>query len=257
VLGFSSRRFGLILARLIMLAVATAAIGWTMAVMPKFWSEVTAAQTATHIIAGESFKPEIMESLATDLEYNRGSALRSSIMSKAAIIRLRRAEDAITAGDPQVINASLNALHRVIDDVLTNAPSDPYQWLVLFWLNDTRNGFELEHLRYLRMSYALGPNEGWIAIKRNRLALAIFPMLPIDLKEAAITEFVGLVRSQLYIEAVDIMVGPGWPIRQLLLARLNGLKEFDRRAFAKLLYKKNVDDITVPGIEMRPLRPWQ
>ena len=138
-----------------------------------------------------------------------------------------------------------------------NAPSDPYQWLVLFWLNNTRSGFKSEHLHYLQTSYALGPQEGWIAIKRNRLTLAVFPSLSADLKEMAISEFVGLVRSQLYAEAVDILAGPGWQTRLILLGRLKELKEPDRRTLAKLLDDRNLDDVPVPGTEQQPRRAWQ
>jgi hypothetical protein len=247
----------MILARLVTTAFAAAAIGWTITVMPKFWLEATVDQAAAHIIAGESYKPGVMKALIVDLDHNRGSALRSSALSKAAIIRLRSVEDAITAGDQQFIDESLNTLGQSVNDALTNAPSDPYQWLVLFWLANTRNGFKLEHLRYLQMSYATGPNEGWIAIKRNPVALAIFPALSADLAEASITEFIGLVRSRLYTEASNIIAGPAWPIRHILLARLKDLTETDRRTFAKVLYERGLDDVPVPGIEPRPARPWR
>ena len=253
----SARRSRRILARLFMTAFAAAAIGWTITVMPKLWSEAIVVQAASRISAGESYKPDVMKSLIASLDHNQGSVLRSSTLSKAAIIRLRIAEDAIAARDQQFIDGSLNALAQAVNDALTNAPSDPFQWLVLFWLDNARNGFKLEQLRYLQMSYALGPYEAWITIKRNRLALAIFPALSADLAEAAINEFLGLVRSRLYTEASDIVAGPAWPIRHLLLARLKDLKETDRRTFAKELYDRSLDDVPIPGIEPRPVRPWR
>jgi hypothetical protein len=253
----STRRLGLISSRLFTIAFAATAICWSVSVMPVFWSETAIAQAATHIIAGEVYKPEAMEALELSLGHDQSSALRSSMLSKAAIIRLRSAEDAITVGDQNIIDRNLNTLGRAVDSELTNTPSDPYQWLVLFWLNNARNGFKPENLRYLKISYALGPYEGWIAIKRNRLALAIFSSLPVDLQEMAISEFVGLVRSQLYAEAADILAGPGWPIRQVLLAHLKELKEPDRRTLFKLLQDRNLDDLSLPGTEEQRRRPWE
>lgn len=252
----SSLRVGLILARLFMLAVGAAAIGWTIAVMPKFRASAPIGDVATRIIAGEIYKPDVLQALAAGLDNSPASALPSSILSKAAIIRLRQAENAIAVDDRQIIDARLVALRRAIDEALMNAPYDPFLWLVLFSLDNTRSGFRPAHLRYLQMSYALGPNEGWIAVKRNRIALEAFSALPPDLAEMAISEFVGLVRSRFSREAADIAAGPARPIRALLFARLREIKEVDRQAFAKLLYDRDLDDIPVPGIEPPPQRPW-
>src|SRR5579872_2134657 len=239
----STRRLTKILARVFLIAFATAAVIWTIVVLPKFWSEAFIVQAATHIIDGEVYKPEAMEVLETELDHNRGTRLPPSILSKTAIIRLRVAENAIARGNQQIIDRSLNAVSEAVDETLTNAPSESFQWLVLFWLKDTRNGFKPEHLRYLQMSYALDPYAAWIAIKRNRLALAIYPALSPELAQVAVSEFLGLVRSQLYGEAADIVAGSTRPVRQILLTRLNDLKDPDRRPLDRMLYEKNITDI--------------
>jgi hypothetical protein len=255
--SLSSLRVGLILARLFMLAVGAAAIGWTIAVMPQFRASTPIANVAAHIIAGETYKPDVLQAFADGLDNSRTAALRSSDLSKAAIIRLRQVENAIAIGDRQVIDARFAALGHAIDAALMNAPYDPFLWLVLFSLDNNRSGFSPAHLRYLQMSYALGPNEGWIAVKRNRIALAVFSALPPDLADAATSEFVGLVRSHFYSEAADIVAGPARPIRALLFARLKDVKEADRQALSKLLYDRGLDDIPVPGIAPLPQRPWR
>ena len=65
----------------------------------------------------------------------------------------------------------------------------------------------MQDLTLLRMSYWSGPNEAWIAVRRNSLALGVFPSLPGDLAEQALSEFVGLVRSGLYSACGKY---PGW-----------------------------------------------
>ncbi len=75
------------------------------------------------------------------------------------------------------------------------------------------------------MSYALNANEDWIAGKRNRIALAVFSAPPPDLAEAAISEFVGLARSNFYGEAADIVAWPARPIRDLPFTQLRDIKE--------------------------------
>lgn len=41
-----------------------------MAISTKLWSKVTVAQAATNIIAGEIFKPDVMDALQRDFDDN-------------------------------------------------------------------------------------------------------------------------------------------------------------------------------------------
>jgi hypothetical protein len=247
----------MILPRLFIMLLAISAIGWTLIVLPTFWSEAAISQVAAHVTAGEAYKPEILAVLEVQLDARGSAGLRSSTLGKAAVIRLRRAEDALSNGEQPAVDARGESLGRAVDAALGDAPADPFLWLALYWLDNIRDGPKAEHQRYLRMSYALGRQEAWIAVKRNRLALANFPALPADLAEAAVSEFVGLVRSELYADAADIAAGPGLPIRAVLFDRLKDLKEADRRALARLLHDRDLDDVPVPGTEPAQLRPWR
>ena len=129
-------------------------------------------------------------------------------------------------------------------------------WLTDFWLKRLRGESVDRDLNLLRMSYWSGPNEGWIAVRRNPLALGVFPSLPGDLAEQALSEFVGLVRSGLYADASNILAGPGWAIHEQLLSRLVQVEEADRREFARAIASKDVGEVTVPGLEERPSRPF-
>lgn len=253
----NSHGLAIVLARFFYTAAGLLAIGWAISVLPVFWPEATLTQASARIIAGEEYKPEIMQSLEASLESGQFRAPRSALLTKAAVIRVRVLEKALAGRDQKEISEKANALAQALRQALTNAPSDPYQWMVLFWLENTRNGIRPENLRYLQMSYALGPNEGWIAFRRNRIALAVYPTLPADLRSKAVSEFVGLVRSPLYSEAADIVAGPGWPVRDMLLARIQELKEPDRLPILKLLYDKNLEGLNIPGGDQQRRRPWQ
>jgi hypothetical protein len=255
-----ARRLGHIIAtsvaRVVIAVAGAGAIAWAVVAAPVFWSERGLPAVAARIAAGETYKPETMDALEAEITRQQAS-LRPSVLGKVAIFRLRRAENAIAAGDTQAMDARLDALGSTLDAALASTPSDPFLWLVLYWLSNAQNGFSQDHLRYLRMSYALGPNEGWIAVKRSPLALAIFSALPADIAESAITEFVGLTDSWLAVAAADILMGPAWQIRHVLLPRLAKLKEPVRRNFAKMLFDRGLDDVPVPGIERSSSRPWQ
>jgi hypothetical protein len=231
------------------LAIAGAmGMAWAVIVFPVFWSESVIVDVARAVIAGEVFKPDVLAVVEARTETNGGSSLRSSTLGKAAVIRLRQAEDAIRAGDPDLIDQRLESLARIVHGTFQNAPDDPFLWLIGFWLDTTRNGLGPDNLRFLRMSYDLGPYEGWIAVKRNRIALAAFPALPNDLAERAISEFVGLVRWGLVSEAAAIAAGPALPLRSVLFPRLKDLDYEQRRVFAGAIYGRELDDVPVPGI---------
>jgi hypothetical protein len=239
------------IARLILAIAGAMAMAWAIAVFPVFWSENVIVDVARAIVAGEAFKRDVLAAVDAPTETSSGSVLRSAVLSKAAMIRLRRADDAIRMGDP-LVQSKLESLTRIVQETLQNAPDDPILWLVWFWLDSSRNGVQPDNLRFLRMSYELAPYEGWIAVKRNPVALAAFPTLPNDLAERAISEFVRLVRWGLVSEASAIAAGPGRPLRNILFLRLKDLDYEHRRVFAAAVYGQELDDVPVPGIAPPP-----
>jgi hypothetical protein len=245
------------LARLFAVSLGLAAIAWGVATFPLFWSQLSIERTAAAIADRNAFKPHSLDPLLPAIErieqsrYCRPEAVRS-----AAMIRLQLAEEAVTNAQRDAIDARLDALQATILKSLACAPSDPFLWMILTWLDQTRQGFRPQQLTYLRLSYQLGPYEGWIADRRNRLALSIFWRLPPDLADAAVREFAAMVDSQFYEDAIALLTGPGWPLRDRLLAGLTNSDVHQREEFAKELYGKGYD-LAVPGIaQPAHQRPW-
>jgi hypothetical protein len=211
-------------------------------------------KVAADVVAGYQYKPEALSALKPQLEAAENAALcQPAALHSAAVIRTRLAEQAFSSGEN--IDTQLSALDRSIMRSLTCSPADPFLWMVLFWVRSTLNGISPDYLQYLRLSYQLGPNEGWIGLKRNARVLAIFPQLSPDLSGHALAEFANLLNSGFYYETAEIFTGAGWPERTLLLARLQNVREDYRQAFAKLLYKRGYD-IDVPGVAKPSSRPW-
>ena len=242
------------IARFILAIAGAAAMAWAIVAIPTFRSENTIVDVARALMAGDAFKSENLAAIDARAETKGGSTFRSAVLGKAAVIRLRRAEDAVRAGEHQRIDQSLKSLANIVDESLQNAPSDPFLWLVRYWLDSVNNGARPENLRFLRMSYDLGPYEGWIAVKRSRVALTAFSALPKDLAELAISEFVGLVRWGLLSDAAEIAAGPAKSIRGTLFPRLKDLKFEQRRAFAGRIYQRELDDVLIPGINPPPVK---
>ena len=88
------------------------------------------------------------------------------------------------------------------------------------------------------------------------MRMILTALLPPDLAEMALQEFAELVQNRLYDVSVEALLGPGWTIREQLLARLRMVDEPQRTGFASRLYDRGVD-LPVPGVAPRGLRPWR
>lgn len=247
----------ILLARSFVIILGCIAVWWGIVEFPVFWRESSAESIADRIIAGDPFKVEILgrqlpiiNSIETSA-YCRPAAIRS-----VAIIQLRMVEAAASANDREYVDEHLKSLGNVIRSSLFCSPADSFLWLVLFWIENTQNGPIPAHLRYLRMSYQLGPNEGWIALKRNGVAFAIFQQLPPDLGESTINEFTALLETTFYEAAAVIFIGPAWPERELILSHLTRISDRDRQLFADALFRRGYD-VNVSGVARQDLRPWR
>jgi len=240
--------------RISLVGLGFVAVAWGTQAMAVFSRQVTIERVAAHVVNGDPFKSEVLASLMPQVEAaEQAERCRPAGLHSAAIIRTRIAEQALSdSGD---IDASLLSLSNSIRRSLACSPADSFLWFVLYWVESNRNGFQADYLRYLRLSYQLGPYESWIALKRNRYALAVFQRLPPDLAQKAITEFAKLVDTGFYADTVAIFTGPGWRERALLLPGLKDVAERHRQAFARALYKLGYD-VDVPGIARPVPRPW-
>jgi hypothetical protein len=202
-------------------AVALGSIAWGVFCFPIFADQVRLDSAKDALLREIPLSDAELVELEPLLER---AASRSycvpAVDRSAAIVRLRLLDNAFIAGQGELIDTKMADLNSAIVRSLGCAPSDPYLWLVLFWLRNNQTGFSPKNLDLLRMSYRLGPNEAWIISKRNHIALAMFDALPPDLATEAVGEFSRLVKSELYGEAVTLLKGPGWPHRDRLLAGL-------------------------------------
>ena len=248
------RTFCQLSARTLLVILGCAVVAWGTYVLPIFAQQLPIERVATHVLDGDPFRSGVLATVMPQVDAaERAESCSPAVMHSAAVIRTRMAEQAVVDGDG--VDAQLNALRGSIRRSLACSPADPFLWVVLYWVEINRNGFQPRYFEYLRLSYQLGPNEGWIAPKRNGYALAIFNRLPPDMKKMVVAEFAGLLNSGFVMIAIHIIEGPGWSHRELLLSHLTDVIARYRDEFARGLYKDG-HDVTVPGIAPRDPRPW-
>jgi hypothetical protein len=234
------------------------AIAWAIDAILVYRPGVPIADAAQRILSGDKFNAAQLSVMNRQLDSAPARRLQASALTGGVIIRLLLLEDALNAGNRRPSASDLVDLQAAVDAALAQSPTNSCMWLTDFWLKRLRGESANSDWKLLRMSYWSGRNEAWIAVRRNPQALGVFPSLPTDLADQALSEFVGLVRSGLYADASNILAGPGWAIHDQLLNRLAPLEEGDRRGFARVLASKNLDGVTVPGLEdrNRPSRPF-
>ena len=246
-------------AKLVRIATAVCggvAIAWGAWTLPIFWRSAPLAQTAASVIRHIPYQSEKLQALLPAIDaFEQEAGCEPHALHDAAVIKLRLMEDAYRPEQVTKLSGRLDAVDKAIQRSLGCSPADPFLWLVLYSVKSAKGGFRSEYLSYISMSYRLGPREGWIAVQRDRLVLAIFPLLPPDLAELAVKEFATLVANRLYDPSADILLGSGWNIRDRLLAQLADVPQRERAEFAQLLRVRG-SDLAVPGV-VTGTRPWQ
>lgn len=234
--------------RCLAIALAVLALVWGVATLPVFWQARQLEATANLIVLGDRFDTHELAAESARASA-RGTPPWLAVRRSVAIIKLRLVEDALNAGDRGSLDMRLRDLKRSAIEVLEQDPADAFFWLVYYWCNVTTDGFVPSQLKLLEASYEFGPKEGWIAIRRNRLALAVYSQLPPVTAERVVSEFVGMVSSGLIVDAAANLAGPGAPIRSELLARLAGVPIAQRERFARYLRDIGLN-VAVPGVNL-------
>ncbi len=228
---------------------------WTLSSWSANGTEAELASFAQRILLGEVFGSDQSNALKLALDTTSASRPSALALDSIAVIRLRLVENALSSGDRGASASERKELGIALTSALSDDPTNSFLWLADYWLQKTAVATSDEALRLLNMSYLLGPNEAWIAVKRNPLAIGIFSSLPNELSERVKAEFVGMVRSGLDLDAIHSLSVSQDHVREQMLGQLVQIKEVDRIEFAKLLRSKDIE-WSVPGVVESTARPF-
>jgi hypothetical protein len=222
------------------MVVGLVGIVWGVSEFPALRQESTIKKIADRILVGDVYKYDILLKQSSLVEpRQRPELCRPLTVRSAAVIRLRLAEisdNSALGPAPVRTNLAVDAIRQS----LACSPAEPFFWLALYALEPSAP------LNYLTTSYRLGPNEGWIALKRNPVAFANFDELPDDLRRIVVEEFVRIVEMDTIDDAIKIFVGPAWDNRELILSQMDQVPLRQRQRFQAALTSAGYD-VLVPG----------
>jgi hypothetical protein len=227
------------------------AVAWGVLLLPSFWQQAPLTEVTAQILRGGTYDTQWLLAKARQVETaEQPASCNPTALHDATILRLAVLDQEIEAGDQTGIVSARTPVYDSARTALTCSPADPLAWLILFWLDAGQNGLRPTNANYLRLSYALGPNEAWIALWRSKLAFLIFTQLPADISDDAINEFIGLIDTfQLHREAAEIFAKASSVAQRSILAQLKAAKPNPRQAFARLLYDRGLD-VNIPGVDV-------
>jgi hypothetical protein len=245
-----------IAARIWIGVVALAAIGWGAMMLPYFWRGAALDRIAAQIVQGQTFPLPVLARQAVLADGAETSFCDPARTHDAVVLHLAALERAAADSDESQVRSVREQVDQAVHKALACSPADAFAWLTLFWLEVSKNGYQSQYGDYLRLSYALGPYEGWMALWRCKLALAVFDQLPVDLASEALKEFTRLVETErLFAESMAIFSSVPRETQIRLTEQLKSAAPNARQTFARMLYDEG-SDLVIPGVEATPNRPW-
>lgn len=227
---------------------------WPASVISSFRVTSPAREIAARIMADQRFKPGLLANIFASMKEAPVTRLQPELLQAEALVALRASEEAVRVGAAEADRDVEEAEDR-IKASLSVSPSDAFLWLSLYSVETVRQGLDTKSLIYLDQSYASGPNEGWVALRRNRLALAALPLLSDRSQENVISEFVAIVNSDWIEDAAQNLLGVGWRHRERLAKNLEKADLESRQLLARRLSIEGVT-IDIPGVQIGD-RPWR
>ncbi|MEY9986006.1 hypothetical protein ABH995_005343 [Bradyrhizobium yuanmingense] len=205
---------------------------------------------AARIIVDDRFKSGALSQVLLPTMAGSEAVVRRSDLTRAeAVIRLRIAEESVARKSSEEADRDASAAGYALKSSLMFNPADSFLWLMMYSQEIKRSGFDARTVGFLSQSYATGPLEGWITLRRNRLALAAFAGLAETMQAEVVAEFVAMVNSEFVEDGALNLMGVGWPHRDRLLASLVDVDLIPREAFAKKLSREGLK-VSVPGVEL-------
>jgi hypothetical protein len=234
------------------------AIAWGAYQYPSMPQRERVERTASDLLKGREFSSRTLTNLLSNSDSAAARAicvpgvLRSLVVLHIALLKSEIADGKASAASA---DASYVQLYQLAKAALGCSPSDPYIWMILFWLDASRHGLTPENAKFLQMSYESGSNEGWIAFERAQIALPLLYRLPAQLSQNVIDDFIKLLNTRiLYNDLAAILASEPRGVQSRVIESLNATDLAVRRSIASALRDKGFD-VVIPGVQA-PDRPW-
>jgi hypothetical protein len=240
-LSLRNKLFGILrgpyLRKGLIFVLSCAGLAWGLQVFPVSEKIDEFRSLRSQLLRSETFS---QQALATELSISNSQVPNecdSDAQVALLLIEMRLAEASLRAGDVTQFDQHARSLQLRVKRTLSCAPRQSFVWLIAFSLAVLHGQLDSDSIGMLTLSYKTSPDEAWIAIRRNFVAVPIVQLLPEALSQKVLSEFQQLIRDGFEAEASRSFLRATGPVRSLLQARVERLDEPRQEAFWKASQK--------------------
>lgn len=229
----------LLSARFLTLAFAVSGLVWGMSTLPRSEASDDLRDTGNQLLRSETFAPKALARTLESPAFRNLSDCDTPAQTTLLLIEARVSEAALRLGAVADFDQHSRSIESRSSRMLACAPRQSFVWLMKFTQAILRGQLDDRAFDLLAMSYEISPNEAWISIRRNNVAVPLLLVFPEHLREEALLDFQRLVRGYFQEEAARLYLGASPQIRLLIQASIDKLEPYRQKAFWDTVHKIN------------------
>jgi hypothetical protein len=210
-------------------------LGWGLFVLP--WSEAAddLRSFEGRLLRSEAFAPKALGQILDSPASKILSSCDTHSQRALLLMEMPLTAIALRSGAAGEFDRRIRALETRSKGILSCTPRDSFVWLVMFYLESLHGHLDEQLFDLLTMSYETSPNEAWISIRRNFVALPLVEIAPTPARQKILDEFVRLVENGFANDAARSYLAAPQQVRALLLTLIQSIDESRRKAFLEAL----------------------
>jgi hypothetical protein len=230
-----SKSIPTLLGRVLAVTIAASGLWWAIAALPNSTTIDALLDMEGHLLRFESFKDTAFDSLLKESASQDLSACDTRAQRALLLMEMPLAAAALHSGLSREFDQRVRSLEARTRAILGCAPRDSFAWLAAFNLEALHGELDDHAFKLLAMSYETSPNEAWISIRRDLLAVPLIASADEPVRRQVLLEFRQLVHNGLLEGAARAYLTSPPSIRSALQAQIDQLSSTDQSAIAEAL----------------------
>ena len=212
-------------------------LAWGIFVLPQSELADEFRDIEDRLLRFETFRPASFARTLASQNSQELSACDTHSQRALLLTEMSLAETALRSGTVKEFDQHAKSLESRATRVLSCQPRQSFVWLLVFQLEVLKGVLSEHSFDLLAMSYETSPNEAWISIRRNLVAMPLVLVAPEPTREKILNEFQLLIRYRFLNVAARAYLGAPEAARSLLQTRIEQLDDSQQKAFSDALQK--------------------
>jgi len=221
--------------RLLIAILAAAGLAWGIMILPASETADELRDIEAALLHNEEFSAGALSRRLASIDPSTLDACDTHSQGALSLIEMRLTQSALLAGNTKEFSDHSASMDARLRRTLACAPHHSFSWLMAFALDVLHGRINDHSFQLLAMSYSTSPNEAWVAIRRNPLAVRLFESAPENLKPSILKEFRLLVINGFSKDAASSYRGASEATRALLRTSVDELNPKQQNSFRDAL----------------------